>query len=258
MLEFRCKYALGSLGPSSMKPSSASIVALRLVASRGWGKPFLQQLASSGVGSRPQLQISLLVQPSLVNSSLPIGRQCSLMWKCEAWPFNWSQAKSAERSKNILSRDTWTCCCRSFGPHKRLNFGGAFAKWLFVRGKQELGIDFNISEIDVFPFAEKMTDVIYLQYWQSNNSNFPKFQLYKICNNYNMTMYCLYKHMYTMITNMQIVKWLIHGRCDNIPLKFWYWWCGKSSNVDINLVGCHKHICKSTHLILSYFSSLAS
>ena len=75
MLEFRSKYALGSLGPSSMKPSSASIVALRLVAlaSRGWGKPFLQQLASSGVGSRPQLQISLLVQPSLVNSSLPIG-----------------------------------------------------------------------------------------------------------------------------------------------------------------------------------------
>ena len=184
MLGFRSKFALGSLGPSSMKPSSASIVALRLVAlaSRGWGKPFLQQLASSGVGSRPQLQISLLVQPSLVNSSLSIGRQCSLMWKCEAWPFNWSQAKSAEKSKKILSRDTWTWCCRSLGPHKRLIFEGSFAKWLFVRGIQELGIDSHISQIDLFPFAGKVTDVIYLQYWQSNNSNFPKFQLYKICN----------------------------------------------------------------------------
>ena len=134
MLEFI--WVVCSLGPSSMKPSSASIVALRLVAlaSRGWGKPFLQQLASSGVGSRPQLQISLLVQPSLVNSSLPIGWCGNVRLGRSTGPKQRVQRdprKSCQGILGLAAADLWV-------PINGLIFGGAFAKWLFVRGKQEL------------------------------------------------------------------------------------------------------------------------
>ena len=152
-----------------------ALLLLVALAGRGWGKPFLQQLASSRVASRPQLQISLLVQPSLVNSSLPIG-----------WCGNVRLGRSTG-PKQKVQRDPRTSCQEILGlaaadhwaPIKGLIFGGAFAKWLFARGKQKLGIDSYVSQIDMFPFAENMTDVIYLQYWQSNNSNFPKFNCMK-------------------------------------------------------------------------------